>query len=186
MKQIALLVIAVAVMFTVSSCGASKKLAEQGTTAATYVQPGSELISGDGLIRGWGMGKSDSEASAHKKAVINASAALAAALNQTIESTTEEYTAVLSEGNAAASKSLLYDYVKSAVNQVLNGSTIIYDRWADDPKDGQKINYVVMELKGENFLQQLYKEIEKANGNVDKELLNRLFMKHIGQTEKSE
>ncbi len=180
MKKIALALFAVTAVLALSGCGASKKVSEQTSHVQTYILPGMELVSGDGLIRGWGMGKSDSEASAHKKAMMNASATLAAALSQTIDGTTEEYTAVLSEGNSAASKSLLYDQVKSVVNQALTGATIIYDRWADDP-DGQKVNYVVLELKGDEFLQQLYKEIDKKNVTVDKELLNKLFMKHISQ-----
>ncbi len=179
MKQIALTLLAAVLMLTLNSCGASKKVAET-SPVATFIQPGADLISGDGLIRGWGMGKSDNEASAHKKAMMNASATLAAALNQTVENTTEEYTAMLTEGNAAASKSLLYDSVKVAVKEVLNGATVIFDRWAEDPNNGQKTNYVVLELKGEDFLKQLYKKAEEYKIDVDEALLNKLFMKHIG------
>ncbi len=179
MRKIILLVMSFTAMLSLGSCSASKKAALSKNQIETVIAPGAELVSGKGLIRGWGMGKSDSEASAHRKAQMNASAALAMSLTQMIESTTEEYITILSSGNNAESKTVLNDHVKTSMKQSLSGATIIYDRWAKKSQDGQYVNYIVMELKGEDFLQKLYSELEKDNTQIDKELLQKLFLKHI-------
>lgn len=72
---------------------------------------------------GDGVQASDAEASARKKAQMAASAELAAILAKTVESTTEEYSTILSEGMSSESKSLLTDKTKITVNQTLAGAT---------------------------------------------------------------
>ena len=129
--------------------------------------------------------RSDSEASARKKAQMAASAELAAILAKTVESTTEEYSTILSEGMSSESKSLLTDKTKITVNQTLAGATIVFDRWDKDEKTGQFINYIVLELKGDDYLKNLYKELEKNDAaTVDRDLLQRLFLKHIDENSK--
>ncbi len=178
------LIMTLAALFAIfCSCGSSKEVSK--SPVKTYIQPGADLVSGNNLIRGWGMGKSDSEASAHKKAVMNASAALAVALTQTLESTTEEYLTMVSDKDAGISKSLLNSHVKTTINQVLNGATIIFDKWAKDNSDGQKTNYVVMELRGEDFLNELYKRADKDNAKIDRNLLEETFRKHINKAGKT-
>ena len=108
MKHYVLWGLIVAAFFLLSSCGSSKKIQEK-SPISTYIMPGADLISGNGILRGWGSGRSDSEASARKKAQMAASAELAAILAKTVESTTEEYSTILSEGMSSESKSLLTD-----------------------------------------------------------------------------
>ena len=113
------------------------------------------------------------------------SAELAAILAKTVESTTEEYSTILSEGMSSESKSLLTDKTKITVNQTLAGATIVFDRWDKDEKTGQFINYIVLELKGDDYLKNLYKELEKNDAvTVDRDLLQRLFLKHIDENSK--
>ena len=90
MKHYVLWGLIVAAFFLLSSCGSSKKIQEK-SPVATFIMPGADLVSGNGVLRGWGSGRSDSEASARKKAQMAASAELAAILAKTVESTTEEY-----------------------------------------------------------------------------------------------
>ena len=111
-----------------------------------------------------------------------ASAELAAILAKTVEATTEEYSTILSEGLSSESKSLLNDKTKVTVNQTLAGATIVFDRWSKDEETGQLINYIVLELKGEDYLKQLYKELGK--NKATKDLLQRLFLKHIDESSK--
>lgn len=61
-----------------------------------------------------------------------AAAELASILSKTVESTTEEYSTILSEGLSSESKSLLTDKIKITVNQTLAGATIVFDRWGKD------------------------------------------------------
>ena len=184
MKHYVLWGLIVAAFFLLSSCGSSKKIQEK-SPISTYIMPGADLISGNGILRGWGSGRSDSEASAPKKAQMAASAELAAILAKTVESTTEEYSTILSEGMSSESKSLLTDKTKITVNQTLAGATIVFDRWDKDEKTGQFINYIVLELKGDDYLKNLYKELEKNDAaTVDRDLLQRLFLKHIDENSK--
>ena len=184
MKHLILWGMAITAFSLLSSCGSSKKIQEK-TPVSTYILPGTDLISGDGVLRGWGSGRSDNEASARKKAQMAASAVLAAILAKTVEATTEEYSTILSEGLSSESKSLLNDKTKVTVNQTLAGATIVFDRWSKDEETGQLINYIVLELKGEDYLKQLYKELGKNKAtSVDKDLLQRLFLKHIDESSK--
>ena len=82
MKHYVLWGLIVAAFFLLSSCGSSKKIQEK-SPISTYIMPGADLISGNGILRGWGSGRSDSEASARKKAQMAASAELAAILAKT-------------------------------------------------------------------------------------------------------
>ena len=161
-----------------SGCGSSKKV--EKSPIKTFVMPCSELVSGDGVLRAWASGKSDSEMAARKKAQVEASAELAAMLERTVKATTEGYTASLSESEMGASKSLLVEKTNIAVKQSLKGAAIVCDRWVKDETSGQYTNYLVMELRGEEYLNTLYAELSKnSNVTVDKELLKELFFKYI-------
>lgn len=162
------------------SCGSSKKV--EKSPIKTFLMPCSELVSGDGVLRAWASGKSDNEMAARKKAQVAASAELAAMLGRTVKATTENYTASLSESGTGASKSLLVEKTNVAVNQSLKGAAIVCDRWVKDETSGQYSNYLVMELRGEEYLNILYEELSKnSNVSVDKELLKELFFKYIDE-----
>ena len=184
MRKIALVLMAVAFVFTVSSCGSTKEVSS--SPVKTFSQPGADLVSGNGLIRGWGMGKADNEAVAHRKALMEASAALARALELTYDSTEKEYMDDVSQGNSSRSMTILGGKQEARISRVLNGAVIIFDRWAEKTEDGQYTNYIVMELKGEDFLEELYKEAEKNDVELDKKLLRELLLKQIDEAGKLE
>lgn len=168
-----------------SSCGSSKKVETPKSPISTYEMPCADMVSGDGVLRVWSMGRSDNEATARKKARANAAAELAAVLGKTVQSTTEDYSAALTEGMDAASKSFFNEKVKISVNKVLNGAVIVCDQWHKDEQTGLFTNYIVMELSGEEYLKALYKELgQTASSNVNKELLEKLFIKHINDSAK--
>ena len=168
-----------------SSCGSSKKVEAPKSPISTYEMPCADMVSGDGVLRVWSMGRSDNEATARKKARANAAAELAAVLGKTVQSTTEDYSAALTEGMDAASKSFFNEKVKISVNKVLNGAVIVCDQWHKDEHTGLFTNYIVMELSGEEYLKALYKELgQTASSNVNKELLEKLFIKHINDSAK--
>lgn len=182
MKQSILLMALFGGMLVFSACGSLKKV--EKSPIATYVMPCSECVSGDGVLRAWGSGKSDNETTAHKKAQTVAAAELAAMLSRTVEATTEDYTTALTEGLSAESKSFLNDKTKIVVNKTLKGAVIACDRWTKDEQTGQYTNYIVMELRGDEYLKLLYAELSKEKTTVDMELLQRLFMKNIEESGK--
>ena len=181
MKQIIRFAVIGILLLSLASCGASRK--REASPITTYIMPGSEYLSGNGLIRGWGTGTSDSESAARKKARIEASTELASILSQTVNSAIEQYTTALSEGISAESKSLLIEKSSIAGDQTLVGATIIYDRFRKDDSTGQYTFYIVLELKGKEYLNELYKELG-TQSDLDKDLLERIFLKTIDESGK--
>lgn len=162
-----------------TGCSSSKKA--EKSPIKTFVMPCSELKSGDGVLRAWGSGSSDSEISARKKAQVTAAADLAAMLSRTVDATTEEYTAALSDAQQQArSKSLLTDKTKVTVSKTITNASIACDRWTKDEQTGQYTNYIVLEIDGDDYIKLLAEELNKdKNTSIDMELLEKIFMKHI-------
>lgn len=179
MKKIAYVMMAL-VALCMTACSSSKEVVRE-SPIETFAMPCSDLKSGDGMLRGWGVGRSDNEATARKKARIQASAELADMLQKVVQSTTENYITILTEGIDAGSKTFSKNIDKIVVEETLKGTVIVCDEWHKDSQTGLFTNYIVMELNGEDCLNNLYKEIDaKTSTGVDKALLRRLFLKHIG------
>lgn len=177
MKKIILFAVCVLAMATFSSCRSSK----EKSPIKTFVMPCSEYTKGDGALRAWASGASDNETTARKKALATASAELAAMLSKTIKQTTEDYSSALTEGENVLSKSFMNDKVKITVEKSIEGATIICDRWNKD-ENGQYTNYIVLELKGNDYLKALYEELSKnSDVSLDKELLQKLFLENINK-----
>lgn len=181
MKKYLILMLA---FLLVAPCEARKK--KKNKTIETFEMPCSEFCSSDGVVRAWAVGRSDNESTARKKAQAQASADLAAQLQKTVSITTEAYTSALGAGSQAASKHFLNEQATILVKQVINGATIVCDKWTKDEATGQYSNYVTMELKGQNFLDQLFKVAQESatpsqpRPDLDKELLTKLFLQNIG------
>lgn len=175
MKKYTLFILIAFVAATMCSCGSKK------SPIKTFIMPCSDCVKSDNALRVWASGTSDSETAARKKAMTTASAELAENLGKAIETVTENYTAALNDGQEGKSKSFLSEKSRIAVNQVLKGATIVCDEWTN--KDGQYTNYIVLELKGSDFVKALVKEVNNEQ-KVDEELLNTLFMKKIQEMNK--
>lgn len=167
-----------------TGCSSSRKVVEK-TPIDMYVMPCSDLVSGNGVLRAWASGTSDNETVARKKAQTAASAELAAMLEKAVTSTTEDYTTALAEGLVSESKSFFSEKTKVVVNQTLKGATVVCERWAKDEATGQYTNYIVMELRGADYLKELNEELSKDSIHlVNEELLEELFLKHIDDIDK--
>lgn len=163
------------------SCGTSRKVAQK--PVKTYVQPGHDLLDAPDVLRAWAVGTSDSEMTAKKKAVAAASSELARMLNSAVKTTIEDYCVSLTEGEVAASKEFLSQKCTIVSEQLLVGVRTIFDQWEPADADGMHKNYVVLELSAEEFIKNLLDSIEQTQGpkkvNIDKQLLNELFIKQV-------
>ena len=164
-----------ATFLLLTGCGAARKA--KTTPVSTFVMPGNEYLSGGGVIRALGIGRSDNESVARKKAMAEASAELA--LQRVVNSTVDNYVTDLSEGMSSDSKTLFTSKTTVSVNQALKGAIIVYDRWNKDEQTGMFTNYIVMALNGEDYLNILYEELGKEAQSVDKDELNEYFLKFI-------
>lgn len=181
MKQcIYSLTVLLSVLFLAASCKSSKSTAKK-SPVKTYVQPCSDLVQSDTIMRTWAMGRSDSETTARKKAMTMAYADLAGMLEKTVGSMVEEYSTTLSEGTQAASKELLLQKTITTSNRVVKGARIICDQWTKDEETGQYANYIVMEINTDTYIRMLSDEMKKAGNAVDDALLKELFIKHINK-----
>lgn len=172
-------VAALGLTVSVASCSSHRKI--EKTPIDTFIQPCTDYKGTEGAIHAWAMGKSDSEATARKKAQAAATADLAAQVKKTVKSTIDEYATVLSEGGQGASKVLLVEKTSTTVDQTLRGATIVCDRWARDEAAGQYINYIVMEVKAESFIQAIEETLKPTGQKVDSDLLRQIFVKHINK-----
>lgn len=169
-----------AAFLLLTGCGTAKKAQQtEKSPVETFVMPGNEYLSGGGVIRAMGIGRSDNESVARKKAMAEASAELAAALQRVVNSTVDSYVTDLSEGMSSDSKTLFTSKTRVTVDQALKGAVIVYDRWNKDEKTGMFTNYIVMALNGEDYLNLLYEELGKEAQSVDKDELNEYFLKFI-------
>lgn len=178
MKKIILFAMCALAIVSIAGCRSSK----EKSPIKTYVMPCSEFTNGDGALRAWASGTSDNESTARKKAVTAASAELAAMLSKTVQATTEDYSSVLTESENVLSKSFMSDKTKITVDKSISGATIVCDRWNKDDK-GQYTNYIVLELKGSDYLKALYEELDKnSEVSINKELLEKLFLENINKS----
>lgn len=176
MKKSVLFMLCAIALIALGSCSTKEK-----SPIKTFVMPCSEFTASDEALRAWGMGASDNETTARKKALATASAELAAMLTKTVETTTEDYSSALSEAENVLSKSFMSEKSKITVEKTISGATIICDRWNKDD-NGQYTNYIVLELKGSDYLKALYEELGKdSDAPIDKELLERLFLENINK-----
>lgn len=183
MKTSSIILTTIAAVMLAASCGTSRKAVEK-SPVQTSIMPGAEYLSKDGFIRAWGVGKSDNEAAARKKARMNATTELAETIAKKFNSVLENYTVDLQESDTALSKSLFREKSKMVIDQKIKGAQIVYDRWAKDEKTGQYTNYIVLEIKGEDYINSVLEEIKKRDtGNkssaVDEKLLKKLFLDAI-------
>ena len=169
-----------AIFLLATSCKSTKKTIKK-SPIDTYIQPCSDLVKSDTLLRVWAMGRSDSETTARKKAMTMAYSDLASMLEKTVGSMVEEYGTILSEGKQAASKELLLQKTVTTSNQIIKGARIVCDQWANEEATGQYVNYIVMEINPDTYIRMLSDEIKGTGNAVDDVLLKDLFIKHINE-----
>lgn len=175
MRRVVLMILAAIILV---SCGTSGKVAQK--PVKTHVQPGTELLGAPNVLRAWAVGISDSEMTAKKKAMATASAELARMLNSAVTTTIDDYCVQLSEGEVATSKEFLSQKTNIVSTQMLKGIRTVFDQWEPADSKGMYKNYVVIELSGEEFVKKLIETLDKEQGqNINKELLNELFIKTI-------
>ena len=181
MKKIAFYSALALCCFGFAACSSSKKV--EKSPIKTFVMPCQEFVSGDGALRAWASGTSDSEMTARKKAQVAAATGLATQLQRTLLATVEDYTTTLGKAMTAESKTFFNERIKSVTSQTLKGTAIVCERWHKDETTGQYTNYMVMELRGEEFLEQVYNQLQKSGTTgVDKNLLEKLFIENINKS----
>lgn len=178
MKKI-ILMIMTAVMLV--SCGASGKVSK----VKTVDLPGTDLVATPtpNAIRAWGMGISDNQMTAQKKATAAARSQLSSTLESIVSTTVEDYCVMLTEGEIARSKQYLNEKTTIVSKQQLNLARIIFNKWSRPDANGMYTCYVVLEMSSKDYTNGVTKAVNEDQGNTnvsfDANAFNDLFLKNI-------
>jgi hypothetical protein len=156
LKISGMFLLAGAVSFMVTSCGTSKKVTSQDSGEKEVVTPcsGTEFQSSSKAFRYSAIGESMDQMTAKKKAMSEARAGLAAAINTTVKAVTDNY---VKSGNYNNKEELMKNYEgisREVVNQTLAGTIVICEKMMLT-KAGNYKSYVCVELGSSEILQSL-------------------------------
>lgn len=164
-----------ATVMMVSSCSSSKKAAspkEMGEVEITTFCSGDKYMSDSKALRFTAIGESMDQMTAKKKAMSEARAGLAAAINTLVKGVTDNY---VKSGNYNNKEELMKNYEglnREVVNQSLSGTIVICEKMTRTSAGNYK-SYICMELGGSEILQSINNrasssEMLKVDYNYDK------------------
>lgn len=140
------------------ACGGQKQLVQKPQEDVEVIVPcsGPEYMPDAEHFRASAMGVSNSQEIASQKAMTAARTKLAAAIQTTVRTVTDNYLSSYEMGQQEEAKGRFQSLTRETVNQVLNGVKVICQKMMKSP-DGQYKSYVALELGG--------MDIAKAIGN---------------------
>lgn len=148
-----ILILSLAVMAFVS-CGSSKAVvAPTPTDDVEVVVPcsGIEYMTSAEYFRANAMGVSNSLEIAGQKAMSAARSKLAAAIETTVKTVTDNYISSYEENDKEEARGRFQSLSREVVNQKLNGVRVICQKTMKSP-DGQYKSYVAIELSGSDIV----------------------------------
>lgn len=186
LKISSMFLLAGAVSFMVTSCKSTKKIATQDLGEKEVVTPcsGTEFQSSSKAFRFSAIGESMDQMTAKKKAMSEARAGLAAAINTTVKAVTDNY---VKSGNYNNKEELMKNYEgisREVVNQTLNGTIVICEKMMLT-KVGNYKSYVCIELGGSDVLQSLNNRMsnnEQLKVDYNYEKFKKTFNEEMGKT----
>ncbi len=148
-----LLLIALAV-FAFASC--SPKNAPANATDVEIVEPcfGVEFQGTEEAFRASGLGVSTDQALARQKAMTAARAALAAQIEVTVKTVTDDYVSAYTSNQDEEVRGRYQSLTREVTNQQLQGIKTICSKMMKSP-EGKYKAYVALELGGEELLNQI-------------------------------
>lgn len=156
------------------SCGSSKKLTPRSEGEIELVShcSGPEYLSTKKAFRYTGIGESMNQMTAKSMAMSQARAGLAATINTTVKTVTDNY---VKSGNFNNREELLNNYegmTREVVNQTLSGAVVICEKMTKTQQGNYKC-YICLEYGSNEILQNISKqassqEILKVDYNYEK------------------
>lgn len=158
MKSILFAAAAVAMAFTVSSCGQKQVPANSGSEEV--VLPFVDFVSDANCFRAVGSGVSIDMATAKKIATLNARTELAGSVSSVVKAVTEQYTNQMQIQEKQEFAAKFEETTRNVVNQELNG-VVIKDQKAFKGKDGKFTYYVAIEMPKQQIVDEVADAISK-------------------------
>jgi hypothetical protein len=160
-KNLALLIIAFAIIFSFTDCKGPKKVgSEAGTEEIQLPFTGKEYQSNKDFFRSKQSGKSPDLSTAKKIALNNAKAEIAGLINSRIKSVTDNYTNQRSLTDVQDFENKFENLVREVVNQQLNDISIIGEK-VFKQKNNTYEYWVVIEISRESVMNGINSTISK-------------------------
>ncbi len=163
MKKITKLLAMLLVLVSVASCGASKKAkkaAVEGDTEIIIPCSGTEFTTDNKYFRANAMGISHSLEIASQKALTAARAKLAASIQTTVKTVTDNYISSYEDNASEEARSRYQSMIREVVNFQLNGTKVICQKTMKST-EGQYKCYVAIELSGEELAASFSDKVSK-------------------------
>lgn len=161
----------------VMSCGGQKQLLQQAEVEINIPCSGPEFQSSKEYFRANAYALSTDMMMAKKKALAEARAELATALNTTVKRVTDNYSSSYQVGEQEEAKSRFEDLSRSVVNEKLTGTRVICEKMMKTP-DGKYKAYVAVELAGEEIARAMDSRIkndDKLRVDYEYEKFKKVF-----------
>jgi len=156
-KTFSLAVAAVMVMGGLTACGGKKKAAEAakpptGETEVNVLCSGPDYFTDEKNFRANSLGESMDQATAAKKAMSNARAALASAINTQVKSVIDNYVNSSELNNKEEVAERFEGLSREVVDQQLQGTKTICEKTVRVDATGNYKTYVAIELSAQDLL----------------------------------
>lgn len=162
------------------ACGGQKQLVQQKPQEDVEVIvpcSGPEYLPDAGHFRASAMGLSNSQEIAGQKALTAARAKLAAAIQTTVKTVTDNYISSYETGQQEEAKGRFQSLTREVVAQTLNGVKVICQKMMKSP-EGQYKSYVAIELGGMDVVKALNNKIsndDKLRIDFEYEKFKKVF-----------
>ena len=166
-------------MLIMCACGGQKQLVQKAQEDTEVIVPcsGPEYMTSAEYFRANAMGLSNSMEIASQKAMTAARAKLAAAIQTTVKTVTDNYASSYEVNQQEEARGRFQSLTREVVNQKLNGVRVICQKTMKSP-DGQYKCYVAVELAGNEIAQAMNNRIsndEKLRTDFEYEKFKKVF-----------
>jgi hypothetical protein len=169
------------------SCKKNKEVqAPEGEVLITEYCAGPEYFSNNEYFRSNGLGESMDQATAKKKALSNARADLASAINTTIKGTIDNYVNSREFNNREEVEERFEGLTREVINQELQGTKTICQKAVKVTSSGNYKYYVALELSGQDLLGAMNERLgkdERLRIDYDYEKFKETFEEEMNKLE---
>ena len=169
-------------------CGGQKQLLKEAETEVNIPCSGPEYQSSKEYFRANAYALSTDMMMAKKKALAEARAELATAMNATVKRVTDNYGSSYQVGEQEEAKGRFEDMARIVVNEKLTGTRVICEKMMKTP-DGKYKAYVAIELAGEEIAKAMDSRIksdEKLRIDYEYEKFKKVFDEEMAHLEKEQ
>ena len=143
-----------AILFLLASCGSLE-------TTVKHPCTGNKYQSSKNFFRASGLGESKDRSTAKKKALSNAKAELASAINVTMKNVEDNFVNSLEENNVETIREKFTGNIRTVLDQRISGSIITCEEYKFNKTTQKYVTYVAVELSAKGLANQIANQISR-------------------------